>query len=150
MTADDICSIQQAVAAYGAALDSADLGLFELCFTADAELWLLGFKHTVVEYIAQCQKAHDLLDAMHHHCAVTLLDSEQAADGSIKGRTPYIAYHFAKNRSEPLIIGGEYLDVFRPTDMGWRIAKRTGNARWQAGDATMLEPLMDRAASRLA
>lgn len=144
MTTDDIISIQQAVAAYGAALDSADVNLFRRCFTPDAELFLVGYKQTVAEYVAQCQKAYDLLEAMHHQCAITLLDCEPTSDGSIGGRTPFIAYHFGKNHSEPLVIGGEYLDVFCRTSKGWRIARRTGRARWQTGDPTMLAPLMDR------
>ncbi len=143
MTADDIISIQQAVAAYGAAIDSGDMRYFDYCFAPDAELWLVGHKQTVADYVAQCQKAHGLLAAMQHHCAATFLDSEAALDGSIEGRTPFVAYHFAHAQDEPLIVGGEYVDVFRPTESGWRIAKRTGRARWQVGDLAMLTSLMD-------
>ena len=150
MTADDILSIQQAVAAYGVALDGAEVSLFERCFTQDAELFLVGFKQTVDEYVAQCQKAYNLLEAMHHHCATTLLDCDRKSDGSIGGRTPFVAYHFGKNHNEPLVIGGEYLDVFCRTSKGWRIARRTGRARWQMGDPTMLAPLMDRPPTILA
>jgi hypothetical protein len=142
MTAEDILSIQEAVCAYGAGVDTGDARYFERCFLPEAELWLIGKRQTVAEYAAQCRKAHGLLTAMQHHCAPTLLDKAAAGDGSIGGRTPFVAYHFVAGQSEPIVIGGEYEDLFRPTLSGWRIAKRTGRARWSVGNSEILEALM--------
>lgn len=135
-------SIQQAVSAYGAGVDTGDARYFRRCFTDDAELWLIGKRQCVLEYMAQCQKANARLAAMQHHCAATLLGEDPDASGAISGRTPFVAFHFAPGVTEPLVIGGEYEDVFRPTPSGWRIAKRTGHARWQSGDMKIVTSLL--------
>lgn len=142
MTTDDIFAIQQAVSAYGAAVDTGDPTLFACCFTSDAELLLMGRVLTVTEYAAQCQKASAWLVAMQHQFGPTLLASTHMEDGTIGARTPFVAYHFVPGRPDPLIIGGEYEDIFCRTTEGWRIAKRSGIARWHIGDQTLLSPLL--------
>lgn len=142
IAAEDMLSIQQAISAYGAGVDTGDARYFRRCFTADAELWLTGKRQSVAEYLAQCQKATARLTAMQHHCAATLLAETPDADGGISGRTPFVAYHFAPDVAEPLLIGGEYEDLFRRTPLGWRIAKRIGHPRWQSGDPRIVTSLV--------
>ena len=135
---DDWLAIGNALSTYVVALDSRDLGLFDLVFTKDAKIDLVGVGvFSPEEYASMCEKSLPQFDATHHHLGLPVI--------SIQGDTAHARTYFTAQHTinalapQPhFMIGGWYDDDLVRTADGWRIAHKTGTAVWSDGNPKVL------------
>ena len=131
-------AIEDAVIAYGHALDSRDYARLADCFTADARVkygdaeWLNGVEATA----RYCARALDPLDASQHRIGTIAvkLDGDRAAS------TAYVCAEHVRDGAR-YTVGGSYVDAWERTSAGWRIAERVLVIRWTDGDPRALRPV---------
>jgi len=132
--------IQELVTRYGAALDDRDWQRLEGCFVADgsARYGAAGaFQEGFAAIEAMCRGILEKLDASHHLIgnASVELDGDEA-----RCRCLFQAQHLrhAADGGPLYLLGGEYHDLLRRTDAGWRIQQREIRVVWQDGNPAVL------------
>jgi 3-phenylpropionate/cinnamic acid dioxygenase small subunit len=133
LEAIDMILIQQLLARYGHALDSADWdGLADL-FVDDAEI-----DYTSARAVAVHRGKADIVgyfrDAIHpaaHHVTNIVIDAGAQPDGRVEVTSKFIA-PFTRPRNVPVrLFGGDYRDEVVKTEQGWKFAFKSCRGRWQ-------------------
>jgi hypothetical protein len=134
----DIYEIQKILSKYVIAVDSKEFGLFDQCFTEDAEIELANTGvFTKESYKQLCSQALPNLDATQHHLGLPIIE----VDGDKASSRCYFVAQHVSNKLAPkpfLIIGGWYNDQFARVKGEWRITRRQGVAVWFDGNPDVL------------
>jgi ketosteroid isomerase-like protein len=130
-------AIEDAVIAYGHALDSRDYARLERLFKPDARIryggssWLDG----VAEAARFCARALDPLDASQHLIGSIAVELE----GDRASSRAYVCAEHLKGGAR-FTVGGTYVDAWERTPAGWRIAQRELVMTWTDGDPSVVAP----------
>ncbi len=124
-------AIEDAVIAYGHALDSRDYARLADCLKPDARVkyggsnWLDG----AAEVARFCARSLDPLDATQHRIGsiAVKLDGDRATSRA------YVCAEHVKDGAR-FTVGGTYVDAWERTAAGWRIGVRELVMTWTDGD----------------
>ncbi len=134
---------------YCAALDGRDFAALERCFTEDAVAVFgrVRGRHEGIEAIQRvCRAALEPLDASQHLVANHLIElSGDTAHSSCYIRAQHTRREFPGG--ENYLIAGSYIDDWRRTPEGWRIAERHLVESWGEGNPAVLGRALPGAAS---
>lgn len=129
-------AIEDAIIAYGHAIDARDYARLRDCFAPDARVkygdadWLTGPD----EAGRYCARALDPLDMSQHR--FSSIDVKLAGDRATS--KTYLAAEHVKG-GERYTVGGHYVDEWKRTAKGWRIAKRQLVSTWTEGNPAVLQ-----------
>jgi 3-phenylpropionate/cinnamic acid dioxygenase small subunit len=133
LEAIDMILIQQLLARYGHALDTADWDGLAALFTDDAVIDYTSARaeavHTGTDEIVGYFRAANHPAA--HHVTNIVIDVEADPAGRVEVTSKFIA-PFTRARNVPIrFFGGDYRDEVVKTPDGWKFAAKTCRGRWQ-------------------
>lgn len=130
VTVEDRFEITQVLARYGHVMDNRDAPILAEIFTQDAVFDVSSVGGPVYRGLEDLEGFLALGDSIHppFHLLTNAWVSEDV-DGAVTSVSKWLTV----DKHTGLPRSGEYLDAWRRTDAGWRIAHRVARVRWTGG-----------------